>query len=84
MKKHYDLTLDEEKTEELKIILKANGQTLSGFLSSMVENYVDTMNGFKKSAGIPDDVSNFSVRDFAKLFISIMAKFAEDKKKPAV
>jgi predicted DNA-binding protein len=82
MKKHYDVTLNEEKTEELKVLLKANGQNLSGFLSSMVEEYVDSMNHFKKMACIPDDVSKISVGDFAKIFMSLMAKFAENKKKP--
>lgn len=43
MKKHYTLTLDDEKVDELKTYLERNGQTLSGYLNLMIEENLQVL-----------------------------------------
>ena len=46
MKKHYDVTLDEEKVDELKVWLAKNGQSLSGYLNSMIGETLQALDDF--------------------------------------
>jgi predicted DNA-binding protein len=82
MKRRYDLTLNEETTEKLKKMLEPSGQSLSSLVASMIDEYVEKMEEFKAGAHIPDDVHNLSISDLGRMFMSIMTKMAENKKKP--
>lgn len=46
MKKHYDVTLDEEKVDELKVWLAKNGQTFSGYLNTTIGETLQVLDDF--------------------------------------
>jgi predicted DNA-binding protein len=75
MKKRYLINLPEEKTEELKVWLDKHGLTLSGFLSSIVEEQMDTM----KALHVPADVSKMTLGDFARMAGKMMVNLNKSK-----
>jgi hypothetical protein len=79
-KKRYTVYLNVETTEELKQILAASGQGLSGFLSGMIDEYVETMQGLKKMAKVPACPGEVTVAQAVKMFSGIMSKWAKEKK----
>lgn len=46
MKKHYDITLEEEKVEALKVWLKKNGLTFSGYLEILIGENLEALERF--------------------------------------
>lgn len=46
MKKHYDITLDKEKVDALKIWLDKNGQTFSGYLNTTIGETLQALDDF--------------------------------------
>lgn len=51
MKKHYDITLDEEKVEELKVWLNEKGLSFSGYLNSLIDEQITAIELFSPPGG---------------------------------
>ena len=60
MKKHYDVTLDEEKVNELKVWLAKNGQSLSGYLNTLIDENLQALAQFAPN-GDTSKVSFFTL-----------------------
>ena len=63
MKKHYNVTLDEEKVDELKVWLAKNGQSLSGYLNSIIGETLQALDDFV--VGDNEKVSFFKLLSMA-------------------
>jgi hypothetical protein len=66
-KKKYTFTLDEEPVEELRVLLKAKGVSLSGFIASVLREQADVMKMVEKTGG-----GDMPVSDFFALFSRMM------------
>lgn len=63
MNKKYLVSLNEDKTEKLKVWLTGKGLTLSQYLDSMVCEAQEVAENFK----IPADVSKMTIGQFSRL-----------------
>lgn len=80
-KKRYNVMLNPETTEELQSLLEASGQSLSGFLTGMIDEYIETMRDMKKLTKVPESPGDLTVAQAVKMFSGIMSKWAEEKKR---
>lgn len=77
MKKRYNVTLDQESTEELQRLLDKSGQSLSSFLSALVVEYVEAMRLLTKK--LPSDASKVELGTFLQLFSGMVKKMSVKK-----
>jgi hypothetical protein len=68
MKKRYNVTLDQEKVEEMQAWLKKKHLSLSGYLNAIICEQLAVV----KMLGVPTDVGSMSLRDFMGLFSRIV------------
>ena len=65
MKKLYSVNLDQEPTEIVQKFLKSSGQTFSGFLNGLVNEFAKEIQGQPGLHG--KRVGQMSMRDFIKV-----------------
>jgi hypothetical protein len=68
MKKKYNLVLESESVEKLQGILAKGSITLSGFVNTMVEEAVDSM----EKADLPEKIEDMSLGEFLEVVGKIM------------
>lgn len=73
MKKKYLLSLDEEKTEELKKWLDAHNMGLSQFVDSVIAEQMGAMKLLK----VPKDISKLTIGEFARLAQKMMVNLTK-------
>jgi len=72
MKKRFNVTLDQEKVEELQVWLEKKHLSLSGYLNAIVCEQTAVV----KMLGVPVDVGSMPLSDFMGLFSRIMKGLA--------
>jgi hypothetical protein len=68
MKKRYNVTLDQEKVEELQAWLEKKNLSLSGYLNAILCEQL----GVIKMLGVPADVGSMPLSEFMGLFSRIV------------
>jgi hypothetical protein len=68
MKKRYNVTLDQEKVEELQAWLEKKHLSLSGYLNAILCEQTAVV----KMLGVPVDVASMPLGEFAGLFSRIV------------
>ena len=77
MKKNYQLSLDQEKVDELRAWLAPKGLTFSGYVNSLICEQMDAVRKFK----IPANVSEMKLAEFAKMFQKMAVSLAREAQK---
>lgn len=77
MKKTYQLSLDKEKVEELKLWLLPKGMTFSGYVNSLIFEQMEAVRQFK----IPPNISEMKLVDFAGIFKRMAVSLAKEARK---
>lgn len=82
MKKRFNVNLNRESTERLQEILSSSGQSLSGFISGMIDEYVETMDTMKGLRNPPKSPADLTVGQAVKMFSGLLGKWASEAPKP--
>ena len=76
MKKIYSISLDEEKVDSLKVWLNQRGLTFSGYLNSLIDEQISTIELFSPSGG----QKKVSTVQLIKMAGKMVKKLNESKK----
>lgn len=62
MKKRYNVSLNVESTETVQVWLEANGQTFSGWLTNLIDEFAKEIQG--QPSPVNKGIENMTVKEF--------------------